>query len=153
MMHEKSLLIYWAGKGHNARTISAKKESGFGSPALTYSWVTEWLRALKIREHMSEPCEHSGRPQAPSTGLRVLLFLNSTPFASIRQIATDTKIPHPTVLDHLIGWGYTVQHLKWVLHHPIAAVMEQQVELFRELLVALRSAKNSGWTQFITVDK
>jgi hypothetical protein len=47
MMHEKSLLMYWADKGNNATTISAKMEGYFGSSTLSYAWLTKWLRALK----------------------------------------------------------------------------------------------------------
>jgi DNA-binding transcriptional ArsR family regulator len=100
-MHEKNFLMYWTEKGHNAMIISAKMESYFGSSAPSYSWITKWLQALKIGEDILEPCERSGRPQDPLTGLRVLEFLNSTPFASICQIATATKIPRSTVLEHL----------------------------------------------------
>jgi hypothetical protein len=42
-------------------------------------------------EDIFEPCERSGRPQGPLAGLRVLEFLNSTTFVSIRQIATATN--------------------------------------------------------------
>jgi hypothetical protein len=52
-------------------------------------------------EDIFEPCECSGRPQDPLSGLRFLEFLNSTPFASIRQIARATKVPRLTVFDHL----------------------------------------------------
>jgi hypothetical protein len=102
-MHEKSLLMYWADKGHNATIISAKKESYFGSSAPSYSWVTKWLLALKRGEDISESCEPSGRPQDPLTGLRVLEFLNSTRFANIPQIATATKTRGSTVFARLKG--------------------------------------------------
>jgi hypothetical protein len=92
MMHERSLFISWADKSHNATIISAKMESYFGSSTSSYYWVTKWLWALTRGENIFEPCERSGRPQDPLTDLRVLEFLNSTPFASIRQITTVTKI-------------------------------------------------------------
>jgi hypothetical protein len=37
VMGEKSLLMYWADKGHNATVISAKMETHFGSSAPSYS--------------------------------------------------------------------------------------------------------------------
>jgi hypothetical protein len=153
MMREKNLLMYWADKGHNAMIISAKMENYFGPSAPSYSWVTRWLRALKRGEDIFEPWKRFDRPTYPLTGLRVLEFLNSTPFASIRQIATTTKIPRSTVLNHLKGWSYMVRHLKWVPHHLITAMMEQWVELSRELLVRLKSAKHRGWTHFLTGDE
>jgi hypothetical protein len=144
MMGEKSLLVCWAGKSRNAMIISAKMESYFGSSAPSYSWVMKCLQALKRGEDIFEPYGRSDRPQDPLTGLRVLEFFNLTPFASIRQIATATKIPRSTLFDQLKGWGYTVWHLKWVPHHLTAAMMEQRVELSRKLLVTLGLAKNRG---------
>jgi hypothetical protein len=46
MTHEESLFIYSADQGQSA-TIFVKKENHFGFSALSYSWVTKWLRALK----------------------------------------------------------------------------------------------------------
>jgi hypothetical protein len=93
MMGKKRLFMHWADKGHNATTTSAKIESYFESSAPSYFWITKWLRALKRGEDISEPCERSGTPQGPLIRLRVPEFLNSTPFESIHQIATATKIP------------------------------------------------------------
>jgi hypothetical protein len=152
-MYKKSLLAYWADKGHNATIIPAKMESHFGSSVPFYSWAPKCLRALERGEDIFEPCRRSDRPQNPLTGLRVLEFLNSTPFASIRQIATVTKVQRSAVSDHLKGWGYTVRYLKCVPHHLTPAMMEQQIELSRELLVALRSANYCGWIHFLTGDK
>jgi hypothetical protein len=103
MMYEKSLLIYRTDKGHNATIISAKMEGYFESSAPSYFWVTKSLRPLKRGENMFEPWARSGMPQDPLTGLRAIEFLNSTRFASIHQIATATKTPRSTVLDHLKG--------------------------------------------------
>jgi hypothetical protein len=142
MMREKSLSMCWADQDHNATVISAKKESSFRSPAPSYSWVTKLLRALKSAEDIVEPCECSGRSQDPLIGMRVLEFLNSTPFPSIRQMATATKKPRSIVLDDLNGWRCTVRHLKWALYHLTTAMTQQRVELSRELLVTLRSVKH-----------
>jgi hypothetical protein len=57
-------------------------ESDFGSSAPSSSWVTKWLRVLKRGEDIFKPCGHSNRPQDPLTGVSVLEFLSSTPFAS-----------------------------------------------------------------------
>jgi hypothetical protein len=103
MMREKSLLMYWTDKGHNATIISPKMEGYVGSLPPSYPWVTKWLWALKRGQDIFEPCEHSVSPQDPLTGLRVLEFLNSTSFPTIRQITTATKIPQSTVFDHLKG--------------------------------------------------
>jgi hypothetical protein len=92
MMREKNLLMYWADKNHNAIIICGKMESYFGSSDPSYSWVLEWLRALKRGGDIFEPCERSGMPQDPLTGLTVL---NSTPLASIRQTAASANLPHP----------------------------------------------------------
>jgi hypothetical protein len=91
-----------------------------------------------------------GRAQDPLTGLRVIDFFNVTPFASIRYIAAPTKIAQSTVLNHLKGWSYTVWYLMWVSHQITTAIMEQQIELSRELCVRLGSAKHCGWTHFLT---
>jgi hypothetical protein len=96
MMNEKSMLMYWPDKGRNATIISAKMESSFGLSVASYSWVMKWLRMLKRKKNIFKPCERSDKPQDPLTGLRLLEFLNSTPLASIRQIATITKIPRST---------------------------------------------------------
>jgi hypothetical protein len=96
-MREKSLLMHWADKGNNVMVISAKMKSYFGSSAPSSSWVTKWLQGLERGKDIFEPCQPSARPQDPLTGLRVLEFLNSAPFASIRQIATATKMPRSTV--------------------------------------------------------
>jgi hypothetical protein len=96
MRREKSSLTYWADKGHNAMIISAKMESYFGSSASSHSWDTKLLRALKRGEDVFEPCERFGKPQDPLTDLRILEFLNSVQFASIRQIATAIKILRST---------------------------------------------------------
>jgi hypothetical protein len=153
MVRKKNLLMYWAGKGHNVAIISAKMESYFGPSAPSQFWVTQWLRELKRGEDVFEPYEHSGRPQDPLTGLRILEFLNSTPFVSIHQIASATKIPRSTVSDRSKGWGYVVRHLKWVFHRLTTAMMEQRVELSQELLVTLRPAKCRGWAHFLTGDE
>jgi hypothetical protein len=87
------------------------------------------------------------------TDLRVVDFLNSTPFASIRQIATATKIPQSIAFDHLKGWISIMRHLKWVRHHLTTVMTEQRVELSRELLVTLKSAKHHGWTRFLAGDE
>jgi hypothetical protein len=76
MMREKSLLMYWADKGHNATIVSTKMEGHFGSSAPSYSRVTKWLRALKRGEGIFESCERSGGPHDPLIGLRVLEFLD-----------------------------------------------------------------------------
>jgi hypothetical protein len=89
-------------------------------------------------------------PHNPLTDVRVLEFLNSTVFATIRQIAAATTIPRSTVLDHLQGWSYTVRHLKSAPRHLPTAMMEQRVELSRELLITLMSVKHRGWTHFLT---
>jgi DNA-binding transcriptional ArsR family regulator len=90
--------MYWADKGHNPMIISTKMESYFRSSGPSYSWVPKWLRALKRSENIFEPRRRSGMPQDPLTGLKVLEFLNSTPFASICQIATATKMSRSAVL-------------------------------------------------------
>jgi hypothetical protein len=124
MAPAKSLFMHWVDKAHNATVVSATMESDFVFSAPSDSWVPKWLWALKRGEDIVQLCERSGTPQDPLNGLNVLEFLNSTPFASTRQIATATKIPRSTVLDHLDGRGYTLRHLKWVLHHLTAAMME-----------------------------
>jgi hypothetical protein len=126
-MREKSLLIDWADKGHDATIISAKMENHFESSPPSCSWITKWLRALKSSKDIFKPCERSGRPQDPLTGLRVLEFLNSTPSVSIRQIATATKMLRSTVLDYLKEWNYTLLYLKWIPYHLTMAMMEQPV--------------------------
>jgi hypothetical protein len=112
MTCEKSVIVYWADKGHHATTISAKMESCFGASTPSYFWPPKLLRALKRGEDIFELCERSGMLQDPLTGLKILEFLNSTPFASIRQIATATRTSQSTSFDHLKGWDYTVQHSK-----------------------------------------
>jgi hypothetical protein len=84
MIRERSLFVHWADKGCNATIISAKKKNHFGSSAPSYSWVTKWLFALKRGKDVFEPCECPGRLQDSLAGLKVLEFLNSTQFASIR---------------------------------------------------------------------
>jgi hypothetical protein len=128
-------------------------EGYFRSSAPSCSWVAKQLRALKRDEDIFEPCERPGRLQDPLSGLRVLKFLNSTPFMSIRQIATAIKIPRSAVLDHVKGWSSTVRYLKWVSHHLTTAMMEQRVDRSRELFATLRSAKRRGCTQFLTGDE
>jgi hypothetical protein len=152
-MDEKSLLMYWADKNHNAAITSAEMESYFGSSVPSHSWVGKWLRALKRGEDIFEPCERSGRPQDRLTGPRVLEFPNSTPLVSVRQIATATKVPRSSGLDRLNGCGYIIPHLKSILHHITTALMKQRVEFSRELLVMLGSAKHRGWTHFLTGDE
>jgi hypothetical protein len=61
MMHEKSLLMHWADKGHNAMIVSAKMKRYFESSAPFYSRVMKWLRELKRGEGIFEPRERSGR--------------------------------------------------------------------------------------------
>jgi hypothetical protein len=78
-------------------------EIDFGSSAPSHSWVTKGLRALKRGENIVEVCRRSDRPQDPLTGLKIFEFLNSTPFASMRQITTTPKIPRSTVLCYLKG--------------------------------------------------
>jgi hypothetical protein len=148
-MCEKSLLMYWADKGQNATIISAKMESYFGSSAPSYSLVTKWPWVLKRGESTFELCERSGRAHDPLTGLRVLEFLNSTPFASTCQIATTTKGPRQTVLDHLKGWGSIVQHLKWVPYHLTTAIMEPQMRYFENCLS--RSGRQNMVDGFISL--
>jgi hypothetical protein len=46
-----------------------------------------------------------------------------------------------------------MQYLKVVFNHVTTAMMEQRVELSRELLVTLRSANRRGWTRFIPGDE
>jgi hypothetical protein len=153
MLQAKSLLVYWASKGHNATVIFAKMGGYFGGSAPSYPWVTKWLRALTRGEDIFEPNERSGRPEDPVIGMKVINFLDLNPFASVRQIATATKIARSTVFDHVKGWGYTIKHLKWIPHDLTAAMMEQRVELSRKLLLTLRSAGHRGWTQFLTGDE
>jgi hypothetical protein len=76
MMREKSVLMYWAGKGHTATIIFAKMETFFGASTPSYSFGAKWLRELKRGKDIFRPCERYGRPQDPLTDLRVLEFLN-----------------------------------------------------------------------------
>jgi hypothetical protein len=92
MLQVKSLLVYWASKGHNAIVIFAKMEGSFGVSAPSDPWVTKWLRALTRGEDIFEPSEPSGRPEDPVIGMKFINFLDLNPFASVRQIATATKI-------------------------------------------------------------
>jgi hypothetical protein len=108
MLQERSRLMYWAGKGHIAIILLAKMENYFGTSGPSYPWVMKWLWALKRREDIVKPWQRPGRPEDPLTGLKVVDFLNSNPFAAMRQIATSTSIPWSTVFDHLRGWNYAV---------------------------------------------
>jgi hypothetical protein len=100
MLQEKSLLVCWAGKSHNATIIMAKMEGYFGTSVPSYRWRTKWLRAHMTGEDTLEPNKCSGGPEVPLTGLKVVDFLNSNLFASVRQIATATKILWSNVFDH-----------------------------------------------------
>jgi hypothetical protein len=61
MAREKSLLMDWADKGHNATIISAKMETYFGSSTPSYSWHTKWLHESKGGKDIFEPRERSDR--------------------------------------------------------------------------------------------
>jgi hypothetical protein len=79
MLQERSLIVYWAGKGHNATIILAKMKDDFGASAPSHPWVTKWPRAVRRGNNISEPNEHSDRPEDLLKGLKVVDFLNSNP--------------------------------------------------------------------------
>jgi hypothetical protein len=59
MFHEKNLLGYWAGKGHNAIIILVKREGSFDASAPAYFWVTKLLWGLRRGEDIFEPNKRS----------------------------------------------------------------------------------------------
>jgi hypothetical protein len=64
------------------------------------------------RQDHFEPNGHSGIPEGPLKGLKIVEFLDSNPFTSVGQIATAAKIPRSMAFDHSRGFGYTTRHLK-----------------------------------------
>jgi hypothetical protein len=105
---EKSLLVSWASKGHNAIVILAKRDDHFGALASSYPLVTRWVLAPRRDEDIFEPNERLDRSEDPLTGLELVDFLDSNLFASVEQIAAITKVPRSTVFNHSQWWNYTV---------------------------------------------
>jgi hypothetical protein len=93
LLREMSLLLDRADNGDNAAIICAKMESDFRRSASSYSWVAKWSRGLRRSDDIFQRSERSGRPEDQFTSLRVVNSLNWSPFPSLPQIPTATKIP------------------------------------------------------------
>jgi hypothetical protein len=132
---------------------STKSLARDGEACLTYSIITNWIRALTRGEDIHGHAAAGGRLPNDRVDTRVTNALEESPFHSVRSSASTIKIPPTTVWRHLHARGYVVRNLHIVPHMLSFAQKRTRVEPAIEWKKVLCSAKQYGWRYILTDDE
>jgi hypothetical protein len=153
MLQEKSLVIYWHSKDHDAQKTHRKLVAHFGEGAPAYSTVTKWLRRLVCGDDILVPVERKGKESDGLVNFKILIALTAFPFHSVRTLASSLKIPPSTIYDHLRRANFTVKHLRWVPHTLDDCAQWSRVEMANLMLKMIVEARHDSWRCFLTGDE
>jgi hypothetical protein len=113
-MDQRTICLYLSRKGFSPHAIHEELVHLLGLDVIAYSTVTYHLRASRCTAQAEE--RHS-EPPPDVVDHAILEALDQTPFASVRELAKATCIPHTTVWRRLTeSLGFVVKHLHWVPH-------------------------------------
>jgi hypothetical protein len=98
-------------KGMKLRDIHHELTEVFGEEAYTLASIKRWIHELKTSRTIMTDDPRPRRPSIHHIDVLILKQLSGTPFASVRSLSEDLKIPKTTV------WRWLTESLQFKSRH------------------------------------
>jgi histone-lysine N-methyltransferase SETMAR len=140
--------------GFLATEIRTKLVEIFKTKAPAYSTITENIRKLSFNQDVNVNDKLMHRPVDHYQLDKISWAIEHSPNSSVRQLAQETNVPSTSVYRYLTQkLGYVHRSLRWIPHTLSQSNKIQRVELSKQLLELLRTAKKNNYRFFVTGDE
>jgi hypothetical protein len=134
-MTQRPIVAYLSLKGMLAREIHDDIVASRGPNAVSYSSVTRYLHEAQFLPSKPESHPADIQRDLDDSDQTILVALEDSPFASVRQLSRLTHLSSTTVYRHLTqSLGFGARHLRWVPHALSDAQKGERVNLSRRPL-------------------
>jgi hypothetical protein len=138
-MDQISIVLYRNRKGWTAQVIDDDLVATLCVKAITYSTVTNYLRAARIIRRDAIPLSVLASPHIDDSDKAILKALDEFLFSLVQRLVHTTHLPVNTVCRRLSAkLGFTVRHLRRVPHIRSDDQKGAQIQCSRSLLTILR---------------
>jgi hypothetical protein len=149
----KVLVVNWHDKGYSAQTMYQKLQAQHAPICPAYSAITNWVRVLDRREDISMRASRSGRLPDNTIYLAIIKKLDSSPFQSVRLLASAIERSPKTIWTHSHCMGFVIRHLRFVPHTLSSIQKNERGQHSINLKNRLKSAKHRGWGCILAGDE
>jgi hypothetical protein len=121
---------------------------------VSYGSVTRHLREARFPPSKPEPHSAGVQRDLDDSDQAILVALEDSPFASVRQLSRLTHLPSTTVYCRLTqSLGFVAHHLRWVPHALSDAQKGERINMPRRLLRMLEVQRDPAWHDIIILDE
>jgi hypothetical protein len=148
-MTQRPIVADLSLKGIPVREIHDDIAATLGPDAVSFSSVTRYLHEAQFP--LSKPEPHPADVQRDlddfdDSDQAILIALEESSFASVRQLSRLTHLPSMTFYHCLTqSLGFVARHLRWVPHALSDAQKDERVNLSRQLLRMLEVQRDRAW--------
>uniref|UniRef100_A0A0K0DS35 HTH_48 domain-containing protein n=1 Tax=Strongyloides stercoralis TaxID=6248 RepID=A0A0K0DS35_STRER len=146
----RTIFLYEFKLGHSAVEAARNINAAFGQGTTTKRTTQRWFKKFREGDESLEEEEGRGRKSVvDNSNLRVLVERNSR--TTIRELANELEVSHPTVLDHLNQLGKVKKLDKYVPHELSEKQKRRRYEVSYSLL--LRHKSDPFLNRIVTCDE
>jgi hypothetical protein len=134
-MTQRLIISYLSLKGMSAREIHDDIVATLGPDVVSYSSVARYFREARLPPSKPEPHTADVQRDLDDSYQAILVALEDSPFASVRELSRLTDLPSMTVDRRLTqSPGLVARYLRWVSHALPGAQKGERINLSRRLL-------------------
>jgi hypothetical protein len=153
-VEQRVIIKFLRFKGIKLHDIQHKLTLVFGEEVYALSSIKCWIHELKTGRTIMTDDPRPGRTPMDHIEVVILKQLSETPFASVRPLSEDLKIPKITVWRRLTeSLQFKCLHFKWVPSMLIEELGQKRVDGARTLLNALKAQQRIEFRDIVTGDE
>lgn len=146
----RTIFFYEFKLGTKATETARKINDAFGPDTVHERTVQLWFKKFRSGDESLEDKEGRGRPSAIDND-QLKALVEADPRTTIRELAEELGVTHPTVLDHLKQLGKTKKLDKWVPHELKENKKNRRFEVSSALI--LRNKNDPFLERIVTCDE
>lgn len=146
----RTIFLYEFKLGTKATETARKINDAFGPNTVHERVVQLWFKKFRSGDESLEDQEGRGRPSAIDND-QLKALVEADPRTTIRELAEELGVTHPTVLDHLKQLGKTKKLDKWVPHELKENQKNRRLEVSSALI--LRNKNDPFLERIVTCDE
>jgi hypothetical protein len=141
-------------QGIKLRDIHHELTLVFGEEAYTLASIKRWIHELTTGRTIMTVDPRPGRPSINHIDVLILKQLNETPFAPVKLLNEDLKIPKTTVWRRLTeSLQFKNRHFKWVPYMLTEELRQKRFDGARTLLDGLEAKQRIEFCDIVTGDE
>jgi hypothetical protein len=153
-MTRRPIVAFLSLKGMSAREIHDDIVVTLRPDAVSYNLITRYLRETQFPSSKLEPHPADVQRDLDDSDQAILIALEESPLAMVRQLSRLTHLPSTAVYRRLTqSLGFVAHHLQWVSHALSDVQKGERLSLSRRLLRIVEISRDRAWHDTVTLDE